>query len=769
MSYFVLEKNIVLDVIFYQSTKDLINVDILAQSPLVICPSPIIADGLRRLMPDHFEIVTISKWVTDYLKTKNLKRSNKAELMLRLSSVWRHYFPKEEAHLFFKAFEIYTDLRSFSLNLDLLSEFLKELDEITTKSILLFWTFIQNEQLIDEHLSYQAISTCEVKKPLWIMGFKHLSGIQIDMLKTISEKTDVKIFFPKDVYVESLSTDWIRWLLPEAQLDIGRERKKLKIFYYPKNKLNIILQTIKKNIPQFDLVLATANTTFNGRQEVALSNMFFKSPEDLFKTKRDSLIETLIKEIPEAISIEDFNEKIESMKIKALDSENFILYKTLLLLIDAVGFYSEFQTTVDSFSLKILNKILELNSPRVSLVTISKDPETRLLELNELSYSKSSCPLMMVASSHYGQLKTEASKYSEKMVEALRVIAPIKRAGLDFSFQKSEIIQALSHEENILLMEEGLSDSDLSWREILKDFEIEVITLKDAFKLKKKKDYLEPIIKIGPYQFEHTTVSRLQVFLDCPRKYYFSYIEKMDHRPAERLEIAADEMGIIEHQIIEQYFSGRKVDSSLLFDSIFHEELCRTILEQFISKNKIILNEKNKLGTFYELLHYTQNGIEFLINFCQENGAVQIKFEHKLPSNIWKLNGSIDCIVYLENEQIAIFDFKRSGTSIGSKRDTLEFIKIQIWAYLLVMQKEEGKQIHTWGYLNLSEISASQIFYETQISVLDNLKMEKFQTCLEEAIGALRTEIHFRAMPRADKVCDFCEVQLFCSKGSCQL
>jgi hypothetical protein len=120
MSHFVLEKSVVLEVIFYQSTEDLVTTDLSFESPLIICPSPIVADGLRRLMPDNLEIITISKWVTDYLKSKNLKRSNKAELMLRLSSVWRHYFPKEEAHLFFKSFEMFTDLRSFSLNLELL-------------------------------------------------------------------------------------------------------------------------------------------------------------------------------------------------------------------------------------------------------------------------------------------------------------------------------------------------------------------------------------------------------------------------------------------------------------------------------------------------------------------------------------------------------------------------------------------------------------------------------------------------------------------------
>ena len=327
-----------LDVIFYQSTEDLLTKEMSVGTPLIICPSPIVADGLRRLMPENVEILTISKWVTDYLKTKNLKRSNKAELMLRLSSVWRHYFPKQEAHLFFKAFEIFTDLRSFSLNLELLSEFLKELDEVTTKSILIFWTFLQNEKIIDEQLSYQIISSYEIERPVWVIGFKHLSGIQIDMFKVISEKTDVSVFFPKDVYTESLSSDWIRWLVAEKKIEIINEEKKLKVIWFPKNKLNVVLNSVEKIMPSFDLSLASSNLTLNARQEVSLDNLFFKSPEDLFKIKREELLEVLNEELQAgAMSLDHFLNIIEAKKNQVLEKEDFISY-----LISETGFSDYF-------------------------------------------------------------------------------------------------------------------------------------------------------------------------------------------------------------------------------------------------------------------------------------------------------------------------------------------------------------------------------------------------------------------------------------------
>lgn len=255
--------------------------------------------------------------------------------------------------------------------------------------------------------------------------------------------------------------------------------------------------------------------------------------------------------------------------------------------------------------------------------------------------------------------------------------------------------------------------------------------------------------------------------MDCPRKYYFSYVEKIDHRPDERMKIGADEMGTIEHEIIQHYFEKNQIDQTLVFNKAAHEELCLKSLDEFLTKNKIALNEKTKLVTFYELLHYSQNGIEFLIQFCLKHSAIQIDFETSLGLNPWALVGSIDCIIQLPESRMALFDFKRSAAAIGSKRDTLNFEKIQIWVYLLIKLIHQEKNIHSWGYLNLSEIEASQIYYEDEATVAGHSQLNQFKDLLESKIESLKNEVDFLPDPRNTKVCSFCEVELFCSKGSC--
>jgi len=755
-----------LDVVFYHTTRDLADVELDSVKPLVICPSPLVADGLRRLMPAGLEIITISKWVSDFLKSKNLKKSNKAELMLRLSSVWRHYFPEEEAEIFFRSFELFTELRSFTLNLDLLSDFLKELDEKIAKSVLIFWAFLENEKIIDEHKSYQLCAEINLTRPLWLVGFKHLSGIQIDMLKEIGENTEVGIFFPKDVYDETLSSDWIRWIVPEAITVPESQSKKIEVVYFPKNKLNIVLKTLHEKRNRFDITLASQQIDFHHRQEVTLPGQFFKSPEDLFQSRREKYFETLSDTLRfNSIALNDLLNQIVDAKKEVLVQQDFISYKILILVEEALSLYGEFQQTVDLFSVKVLKQIIELNSPRVSLATVAEEFKSGIFDINELPYRETKNPLVVIASSSYGSLKSNDSKYSEKMIESLRPIAPLKRAGLEFSYRKHEIRQSLAQAESLLLMEEGLEQIDLAWREILKDFSIDKINSESQYNLKEKKDYLSSRITPGPYTTKHFSASRLQGFIDCPRRYYFSYIEKLDHRPDERMKLGADEMGTLEHAIINKYFLDFGFAKE--FDERGLQDICEKTLLEFLAKNKIGLSEKLRLTTFFELMHFSQNGIVFLLSFCKSESAISIEFEKELQANEWNLSGSIDCIVTLPGNMIAVFDFKRSQTAIGSKKETMAFDKLQIWTYLLYMIRHEKKAIHTWGYLNLSETDESQLYNEITAPVLSEQLIDEFASLIGKTKDALANEVQFAPKPRLPKVCKFCEVQLFCQKEIC--
>ncbi len=756
-----------LEVIFYKSTNDIAQKKNLDINPLIICPSPLIADSLRRLFVEETEVITISKWIGDILKSKKLEKINKSELMLRLSSVWRHYFPNEEAHLFFKSFELFTELRSFSLNLELLADFQKELDDVISKSIIIFWTFIENENLIDEHLSYQVVCDARINRQVWFIGFKHLSGVQIDMLKTLGELDEIKIFFPKYVYRETLPNDWIRWIEPSRELDNDRKLSELKVIHFPKSKLNLSLQALSESKSPFHITIANSNLTLSSYQELHLDNSFFKTARDLFLVARVSLMEELSLKIGSGVlEIDLFIQEVEEIKKASLAVGDYLKYKCTLLLDEAIKIYQEFQSSVDAFAIKVFAQILELNSPRISAVTLEKEEQSRVFDFNEMSYNQSELPIVFIASSDHGSLKSQESKHSDKMLEALRLIGPQKRAGLDFSFLKNDIIQFLSEEKNLLLIEEGLEHIDLSWREILNEFSLSNFEITPNYGLKKAKDYLLARITPGPYPLTSISASKMQCFVDCPRKYYFSYIEKTDHRPKQRLEFSADEMGVLEHEIIQAYFFQCSNWKEGIIDLKRCEEIVENVMAKFLAKHSLVISKKTRQIAFYELLHHSQNGILFLLDFLLKYKALDIKFEVKIPPNPMSIVGSIDCLIFLPEKKVALFDFKRSSAAIGSKKETILFEKIQIWVYLIALIKFMGKEVEIWGYLNLSDIDDSLIFDESEKFKLEQGHVDYFFSIIDLIIERMKSEINYKASPKNANVCDFCEVSLFCNKGA---
>lgn len=757
----------VLEVSFYGSARELNQVIELQNSQsLVLVPSPQVADGFRGLITSNVEVLTISKWVSDWLKQKNLTKTNKSQLMLRLSSVWRNYFPNGDLNLFMRSFEIFTEMRSCSLELEVLADFVKELDEDVSKSIFIFWAFVLSENIIDEQLAYKLTGEIDTKFSLHFIGFRHMSGIQIDMLKELGLRADVRVYFPVEVYAETQVGDWIRWITSEKVDSPLKQSFKLNTLVYPSNRLNSTLFKIVDREGVFDVCLAQRQSTFHFIQESIQSNFFYKSPFDLFQnpiTKASDDLQLYIGR--ENKKIDEVIEYIIPKKNEALVGEDYLMYKVWSLFLDAIAIYREYQPEIDHFALKIIFEIIKLNSPRNSMVSLSDEPKGKLISLDDLPYFKSNQKLIMVASSSYGSLKGGDDQKTDRMLLALAAIGPIKRSGLDFSFIKADIINVLRENETVLFIEEGVEHSDLAWKEILTGVELVNVKVSGESSSNKIQDFLSNNIKKESLFIENFSASRMQTYIDCPRKYYFSYVQKLDHRPESRSQLSADEKGILEHKIIAAYFNKFSLECTRVLNQKELEPILIDILDGFLLTKKIALSSKIRLATHYELLNCVQNGITFLLEYANEFGAIRVEFEVEIPPNIHSIVGSIDCVVFFEDQKIGLFDFKRSSAAIGPKKETVEFEKIQLWVYLLSQVKWKQFSIHQCGYLNLSEISDSLIFKKTDKRPLDFANLDPFETFLVQKINQLKQENKYEASPRKESVCSFCEVKLYCTKG----
>jgi CRISPR/Cas system-associated exonuclease Cas4 (RecB family) len=724
----------VLRVNYYQNSRDLKNLD-LNSNPLIICPSPTLADGFRDFIDSKAEVITVAKWIKSGLINENEKRVGKAELMLYLASAWRKYFSDASENIFFNSFKIFTELRSFTLDVEIISGILDELAPEIKKTIILFWAVIQAENLMDEHSAYNKLGEASHKRPLYLIGFKHLSAIQIDMVKKISSYVDIDLFIPNKVKQKSLSNDWINWLDTEKIVDhdTSMSKSNLKVVTYSTNKLNTYLKNFR---------------------DIIQEGFLFKSPEDLFIHSKENAFSILYENQKQDQPF-DFLALIEKEKVKSLERQLFLDFKIWLLMEEAFKTYSEYSDNIDSFFLTVLRQVVDLNTPRNFLIPMNDREGSKILNFDDLKYRKSDRALVVVLSKESSPFMVNETSYPDDIVKKLKLIGPLKRGGLDVLFVKEELKDIFKSFENVyFFIEEGVEEIDIGVREILEEFNLIPIDLDFQFPIKIKRDVLKEVIHIHTNKNPSLSASSLQAFQDCPRKYFATYIEKMSNKNLAKVGIEPNEIGQIEHAIIADYFQ-KNIE--------VHEEevlnFAKLKLTEYVKHNHISIGRTDFNEVLYELIEYTTNGLNFLYDLKSKNLNAEFHFEFPLPENDLNIKGSIDCLVR-DELGLEIYDFKRSQAAVGNKKEIERFEKLQVWIYRWVLLNNSvGTEVKKWGYVNLSE--------ENKNNILDNSKTdlkEEFDKYIRTLSEELKNEVLFSPKPKKDSVCQFCHLNLICPK-----
>ena len=715
---------------------------------LVVCPNPTFADRFRMATNSKFDVITIAKWISSIELTKEQQRVSKSELMLRVASAWRNYFPQSGIDLFLNSFELFTEIRSFTLDLEIALNLISDLDDELQKSFKIFWAVLQSEKLIDEHLSYEIKKSYLEDRSMLFVGFKHLSGVQIDLLKEASLDRDVYIYFPAAVKSESLNTDWINWLFADKLNDqkSGIEKTKLNVVEFPSRKLNLYLNETMKTNELKSLVSLESKGHFNSRQELFIKKIKFKQSIDLFKTEKSKLFKQ-IEDLKNTTVSELINWLVE-LKKKQVEVGNYLSVKVADLIIDSLELYKTYNDALDIFVLKIISNVVELNTPRNYFITMSNETDLEICTLEEAKFLNENHALAVILSLDTSPFKAKESKYSKELIAKLKDVGPLKRGGFDLSFYRAELIDILKNSNAILFIEIGMVESDLGVKELEKIFEFNYLDIKINSE-KKAKDPLHSLIT-QKKESSSLSASRLQTYFDCPRKYYFSYLYKMDLRPDDKMGIGSDERGILEHEIIENYF---KKHNELNLETIKKET--KSILDNHILINKNVVDNKEYNEVFYELVEYSNNGLSFLFNLKKDSPFLNIYFEESLASNKFNIRGAIDCLVEYE-DHFEIYDFKRSSFGTGTSQGFKNFEKLQLWIYGII--SNDKKRVSKIAYVDISDNKV--------IATDPQSKFDEFEIKLSSLIEELKIDAQFRANPRKESVCTYCSVAKLCSRGN---
>lgn len=772
----------------------------------IVCPSPALADEFRSKIPKEIDsskvqVVTISKFMADELSQieEDIIISRKADLMLQLGIIWKKYLSELPTETFFQAFTLFTELRSFTLDLSLVREVFPHFDSKVAEALERFWMYMDVVGLCDEHKAYWELSHYyeddveATKKNLIFTGFSHINAGQVDMIKSLASHHAVYVPFPKMVFTTTSPSDWIRWLMPEVIKldDKEKETKNCNVVLFPKNRL---AETISKYIKEkdqsreLDIFLGVKNPDFNQLNEVPIGEAYFKAKTDLFSDKLDEIFEKikgkfanrfekikaeeLIKFLSQKLNIE-LNKKFDKKDLRLITILNLVR-KNIKVMSDL----SEENEELGLFDIKICEQVSALYLPRTfASPLMNKSVQVNVKGVESIESYIEGNNTFITVTSEYRSIKGADTKYSEDVRLFLSSLGPIQRKDLEFQLIKLRLKEILSNPQTTLFLESGLTDHDLGWADILDDFEFKEHELTGEVR-RIGVDHLMPYVKEEGKGFLRASASRLQTYIDCPRKYYFQYIDKVEVRPMSQCNLRPDHLGILEHAVIEKY-----LEKTHEWNSEEHFYLVKSLFDEFLEGNKITLPEFSYDRYILEIRDYTRNGIMELLKIKAIDPNCEYIFEYDLGKEKSDVSGRIDCIVKTDMG-VGIIDFKRSKASIPSLKEVAAFEKIQVW-YYLANYNIGPDQFSFWGFLNLGDVKESRIYtLDKEVSATlkeanflkdsrfsvnkDSLESDlvAFDKFLIELKNKINTETIYRAMPRKADVCTFCTISNICPRKS---
>lgn len=752
-------------------------------NPIVICPNPQKADEAR-LRFDHagakFDCLTISKFMQDQIESllseeESGLRKNKSTLTLFLGSIWKKLKKDSDYMGYLQAFNIFTELRSYSVESSVIEGVLELYDEDIAQIISVFQTVMTDLNIIDEHGSYNLLTQriregdlpvdYEFPSEILLYGFETMTASQLDLLKILSTRTDIGLLIHQAVLENSSELDWVGWLKTDETETvplIQRTPKKLNSFEFSPG-------FIGSSLPRdYDiLIIGAKKNHYHYIQEIPFAFQY-KQSVDLFSHSFQIIWER----------IENFRGGVQELKLelqteinRLVELQKFLDIKVCFTILNKVHEWEEISDEnqyLSEFDLKIIKDASQLDLPRINKF----DPrgKGRLIDLSQMEGIENK-KIAIVAGSQYQRLNFSEHNYTDSIENYLASIGPLRSSEFEFNLYHAKLKELALLNDVDFYIEQGLLKSEKQWKRITDQFELDLNPIELSFKTEVNyfnESKTKPLV-------EKISSSRLQVYHDCPRKYYYSYVEKREPKITLKDHLDSMELGQLQHKIIEVYLT--KYDH---FDEELYLAIISETLDQFLKGKDAVQVE----GILVETRAFTQKVILSILKLSRE---LQLQFvfekDFSLKKDQDQFVGSIDCFGSGSLLNL-VLDFKRSGFSFTSQTGILDFEKNQLWFYLsrlVELELIDPAKPLVFGYIDLSDISNSLLFSNdkeilksvsdfmggTRNKVLNELNdmLLNYQEFEKKMIEDLRSDHDFLPKPIDSKTCDFCFQSATCSRG----
>jgi hypothetical protein len=789
--------------IVYFEQKDLLlsHLEGLPGEKQFITPSPAKADGLRSVMTGTNDVITIAKFTSNVLEllwpdeTSAPKVKRKSELLLVMGLMKNKYLPELGYEQFIQAWNLFSDLRSFTLDLSALSTVMESQPEIIQKAVQVFWAILGTGELCDEHGAYQAISEKlrsseefpELKKTFVFWGFQHLNGQQVDLLKALSIRYDVLIPLPLSLKDHLRRSDWPLWLKDHKteETDLASEKRVAKgtAYYINSREISVSLKSLVS--PGTSVVLGVSRLKPSYINLVPFSGVSFNIPHEILGDEIFQVATLLDEELPENCKGAELLSFLLKLKKTTLATKDFSfkLLRAIQLYEEAfssIQGLTDDEIVVDEFYRKLLRDVSLLNQPRTSFVPLNQSEATvELRDMSSLEEIPGGKKVILCIDERFEDIQSLSQNYTESIQKELSAIGPLKRNELELLFKKWEFTSLFARADVSVLIPKGVLKHNLIWKRLFEDIFDGLV--KDQLPSPPERSPLKDHLLDYPRKkFEgHFSASSLQTFDDCRQKFYFTYVE--DLSPEFTLKNDVDNMlsGTISHKIIEEAHE-RNISPEKISD------ITTEVFRRYIDKNKLALPDDTYERHHLIFRQRAANGLIFLRELEKVAGEKitwKMETSFKLESD-HILKGKIDCIGIGE-KRIYLLDFKSSKGSAGKPSEILDFESLQLWVYSLAARKIlpdfEKKEV-VIGYVVLKDPETSvlatadeslyQSIKEAKLSELaffeepfaDNLK--KAEEVVQSLILAIQKEETFASNPSSKDACTYCNLSRICTKGA---
>jgi hypothetical protein len=795
----------VLSLRLYDSLDELLDFSYLDRSlnSFAWAPGPEAADGYRKsfesISDSPFgDVQTISKFLqlqnAQYFEDSVIRKS---ELLLHLGSIWKKFFPELSLNEFNSAYTYFSEFRSVTLNIEAIREVISTLDEPIQNAILIFWKYMEEAGLIDEHAASSRLSQSYLeeeaseKNNYCFFGLHFVSPIQLDWLNSLSKRHNVVISFPRWAYEKSCHFDWPRWIPEENVVNPPEKEEKIGevlVYSYVKNKMNQAINDISQS-PSFDKVdIYSSQSTVEGEfiNNIPYKDFYFKASFDLFgqgihdfsielKKSPDKTLGGLIEYIKN--KIETFNKSETSfVQLKTYLLWNSVLqdaFELLPIFLGTENLKSE-ELVLDSFLLGLFEEIACLNAPRNNLSCWGTKPSGRVKSVAQNSKQNFEQSKIVHLDIHNFENESMGQDLPSSAMKVLHSLGPIKRGKLDQYIRFSHMLDILKSNNSILLVEDGSFQESVVFKELSAQF-AEVTywgnrhsnhkEIKNNLGLKK--------INIGKRKLLPFSATKIQTYIDCPQKFYFSVIEKFKNFPEYKKSLRFDQLGSLEHKIIELYLKNYEC-----FNEKEHLKFTNEYFQSFLSESSIKLDFYHYEKYRQELVNYSRGGIEELLKLHKILNYSDRLFEAPLNNNKEEMIGSVDCVMSTDSS-FGLVDFKRSSSGIPTKKDFLEYKKVQLWIYYKYFNLKE-KKCDFLGHINLGQPEKS-VYYVFNKALATSLKKSteihativsienddeeatlKFDSYINGMMEKIIDDKIFPPIPRNQAICLYCPVNNFC-------